>query len=476
MRRRSLQSLLIALAVAVTLLAWTTGAAVVWMVAEQHTQELHDQQLRHMAHLLLGLSGHEIDEMGPDTPMAARIANGQADARETLGDDYRYQLWTTSGRLLLTNFGMPSPSAMAPLGSTGYTWLHMDGGRWRVYASIDVDASKVMQVAEREERRDWVANSFHGTWAAWVALSMGLVIWPTVMLVRRLLRPLRDIASQLSQRSPSRLESVQVPDAPTELAPILRAINGLFARMAEALQRERNFTALAAHELRTPLAALRLQAQVADSTTDSEVRSRNLRDLVHSADRCAHLQEQLLTLARLDTAQSGDMSESIDLTEVIMEATAEIAVSARRKHVRISTHGDGSAIRGHAFGVRTLVRNLVSNAVRHAHEGGRVEIGIEGRSTTATLRIDDSGPGIPPELRERAFERFERLNSTANDGVGLGLSIVRAVADSHAAEITLGESNLGGLSVLVAFAGRRIDSLDPSEACASEALEVDGGP
>jgi signal transduction histidine kinase len=289
-----------------------------------------------------------------------------------------------------------------------------------------------------------------------VALSLLVVLLPTLLLVRRLLRPLRDLATQLGQRSPSKLASVQIADAPTELVPIVQATNGLFARMAEALHRERTFTSLAAHELRTPLAALRLQAQVADTTEDEAIRSRNLRELVRSADRCAHLQDQLLTLARLDTAQSGDLNETVDLTEVVMEATAEVAAAARRKSVRLSPHSDGSSVRAHAFGVRTLVRNLVSNAVRHAPEAGRVEIHVDGDGKDVRLRIDDSGPGIAADLRERAFERFERLNTTASDGVGLGLSIVRAVAEAHGAEVTLGDSSLGGLCATVRFRGRRV--------------------
>ena len=456
-RRWSLQTLLIAVAVMVTLIAWITGASLVWKVAEQHTQELHDGQLRHMAHLLLGLSGHELIEIGPDTPMAARIANGQADGKDTLGDDYRYQLWNSEGKLLLTNFGMPSAAAMAPLGRTGYTWLDMDGERWRVYSYVDDNTSQQMQVAECAGLRNWVASSLDGQLAGLMAVSLLLVLVPTLVLVRRLLRPLRDLASQLSLRSPLKLTSVQIPGAPTELVPIVQATNGLFSRMSDALDRERTFTSLAAHELRTPLAALRLQAQVADSTDDDAIRSRNLRELVRSADRCAHLQEQLLTLARLDIAQSGDLNENVNLTEVVMEATAEVAATARRKKVRLSPHSDGSEIRAHAFGVRTLVRNLISNAVRHTPDEGRVEIHVESDGADVRLSVDDSGPGIAADQRERAFERFERLNAVPSDGVGLGLSIVRTVAEAHGAEVTLGESALGGLRVTVCFRGRRVD-------------------
>jgi signal transduction histidine kinase len=454
-RRWSLQSLLVALAVLVTLIAWIAGGALVWRVAEHHSQALHDGQLRHMAHLLLGLSGHELIEIGADTPIAARIANGQADGKETLGEDYRYQLWTTEGRLLLTNFGLPSAAAMARLGRTGYSWLDMDGERWRIYSFVDAEAAQELQVAERAAVRSWLAGSLDATLLVLMAASLLLVLLPALLLLRLLLGPLRHLAQQLGMRSATNLTLLEVPGAPTELLPIVAASNGLFSRMADAIQRERSFTSLAAHELRTPLAALRLQAQVAAGTEDEAVRARNLSELVRSADRCAHLQEQLLTLARLDVAKPGDLNELINLTEVVMDAVAEVAADARRRHVRLATRSDGAALYGHAFGVRTLIRNLVSNAARHAPAQGRVEIHVEGQGVDVRVRVEDSGTGIPAELYARAFERFERLNAVPSDGVGLGLSIVRAVADAHGAEVTLGSSLLGGLAVVVLFHARR---------------------
>ncbi len=472
-RRWSLQSLLVALAVLVTLIAWVAGGSLVWRVAEQHAQEFHDGQLRHMAHMLLGLSGHELIEIGDSTPMEARIANGQADGKETLGDDYRYQLWKSEGRLLLTNFGLPSAAAMAPLGRSGYSWLNMDGERWRVYSLIDSDLAQELQVAERAAVRGWLAGSIDAKLLGLMALSLLAVLLPTLFLLRLLLGPLRHLAQQLGMRSATNLTRLEVPGAPTELLPIVAATNDLFRHMADAMQRERSFTSLAAHELRTPLAALRLQAQVAAGTENDAVRARNLRDLVRSADRCAHLQDQLLTLARLDAAKPADLNEILNMTEVVMEAVAEIAADARRRHVRLATRSDGVAMHGHPFGVRTLIRNLVSNAARHAPEQGRVEVHVEADGDDVRVRVEDSGAGIPVALRERAFERFERLNAVPSDGVGLGLSIVRAVADAHAAEVSLGDSALGGLAVVVLFRGRKADVLAMADDDAA-ALAVPG--
>lgn len=468
-RTWSLHSLLVLLAAQVTLVAWIAGGALVWKIAEGHSEALHDEQLRHMAHLLMGLSGPELIEIGPNTPISARIANGQADGKDTLGEDYRYQLWSSDGRLLLTNFGLPSAAVMAKLGSSGYSWLNMDGERWRVYALVDDDAKQELQVAERAAVRQWLAGSVDGRLILMIALSLMVVLVPSLYLLRRLLRPLRGLAHQLTTRSASNLAPVVVAGAPSELQPIVTATNALFAHMSEALIRESSFTSVAAHELRTPLAALRVQAQVAAGTKDEEVRSRNLRDLVVSADRCAHLQDQLLTLTRLDAAKAADLGEELNLTELVMDAVTEIAPEARRRHVRLTTHSDGVLMTGHAFGIRTLLRNLLANAMRHVPEQGRIDVRVDAEAADVRLQIEDSGPGIPAASRERAFDRFERLNSNDGNGAGLGLSIVRSVVQAHAAVVELSQADLGGLRVTVCFGGRRVDL--PADVDADDGVE-----
>jgi two-component system OmpR family sensor kinase/two-component system sensor histidine kinase QseC len=204
---------------------------------------------------------------------------------------------------------------------------------------------------------------------------------------------------------------------------------------------------------------LRVLADAVGRANDEVDRSRTLRELVHSVDHCAHLQEQLLTLSRLDVSKGGELNQEVELTEVVDEVMQGLLADARRGLVKVASHMDGSAIRGNRFGVLTLIRNVVGNAVRYTPAGGRVEISSAIMGSSAFVQVDDSGPGIPVSERERVFERFERLHSDLSTGVGLGLSIVRTVATAHDATVTLADSPLGGLRVVIEFKGRAIQRL-----------------
>lgn len=457
MKPWSLQKSLIAVAFAVSLGAWAAGGALTFVAAQRHAEELHDIALRHTAKLLLGLSVHEVDELA-GANLEARIANGKADTAATLGEDYRYQLWGPTGNLLLSNFGLPSAAAMAKMGSPGYSWLHMDGELWRVYTLVTPDSGEELQLAERAATRGWFLHAVDWKLLLLGPLSLLFVFVAGLVLVRRVMRPLRTLSDELDARTPANRAQMALDGAPSELQPIVRAMNGLFSRMGDAMAREMQFTSMAAHELRTPLASLRLLAQTVADADDPQVREGTIRDLIASVDRCAHLQEQLLTLARLDASRDADMAEEANFTELVSDAIAQVAQEARAKGIGISSRTDAALLCCHPFGVQTLLRNLLSNAVKYSPSGGRVEITVQSTRNDLRLVVDDSGCGIPEAERDRMFERFERLHRDQGAGVGLGLSIARSVVQAHGSTITLGDSPLGGLRVVVEFAGRRIDT------------------
>lgn len=452
----SLQTSVVAIAFLVSVVAWLAGGLVMWRVAERHAEEMHDEALRHMAQLLLGLSGHEVEELGAAT-LEARIANIRADTAQTLGSDYRYQLWSQEGQLLLSNFGLPSAAAMARMDSPGYSRLTMDGEGWRVYTLVSRELNQELQIAERDAARSWAGNALDWKLVLLVPGSLLAVFFPALLLVRRVMRPLHQVREQLDARTPTNLTHLDIAGAPSELLPIVAAMNALFRRMNEAMQREAQFTSMAAHELRTPLASLRLLAQTVAQTDDTAARQEVIHDLIASVDRCSHLQDQLLTLARLDASNESDMSIDVNLTELVMDVVGEIAPTARERGIRIHSHTDAAILNCHPFGVRTLLRNLLSNAVRYTPDGGRVELSVHGEGEDLTLTVDDSGCGIPASERERMFERFERMQRDQQSGVGLGLSIVRSVVQAHGSTIRLDDSPLGGLRVVVGFQARRVD-------------------
>jgi two-component system OmpR family sensor kinase/two-component system sensor histidine kinase QseC len=449
----SLQRMLVLFAVATTLLAWVSGVAMMAHSSHREVSELHDRELKQIALLLLGMSAHELEEMGPEASISDRIQNGRADNHAALGDDYRYQVWAADGRLLLTNFGLSSPAPMSRFGASGFSWLTMDGEAWRVYTMPSANNELYFQVAERGANRSWALLSLDSNHFALLIASFAIVLAPALAFLRHLLRPLRLMTAALQARSPSNLEPVQIGFVRTEIGAVVAAINALMHRVGDALKREREFTALAAHELRTPLATLRLLAEAVQNPAEEAYRKQDIEALIECADRCAHLQTQLLTLSRLETSEVHRSSEPIDMVDVVMEVMSDLRSEARKRDVRLATRLDDSTLVGHRFGVMTLLRNLASNAVRYSPPGGRVEVETQTNGSDVRLVVDDSGPGIPPAERERAFDRFVRLQHDGIDGVGLGLSIVRVVVDAHNARCELSESPMGGLRVTVTFVG-----------------------
>lgn len=455
----SLRQMLMVAVAGFTLMGWLAGGLITTHLAERTEAQLHEAELRQIGHLLLSLTEHELDELGPNADMKTRVQMAIADS-VALGDTYRYQIWAENGELLLGNFGVGQHAMMARFGQTGFTTTTMDGETWRVYSEYDVENRRHIQIAERDESAFNIWSAVDWKIALIMLSSPLIVLWPASLVLKRLLNPIDAVAHALERRSPDSLEPVPTRAVPREVAPMVYALNRLFERLDSALMRERTFTGVAAHEMRTPLAAIRVLAQVVRSADSVVERDDALDRLIVGTDRCAHLLDQLLTLQRLDAASEHDLNESIDLTDVVMEIVDATRAEAQRREVQISVRLDGSSLRGHRFGILTLLRNLISNAIAYSPRGGRIEIATSKEGDEVRVTVDDSGLGIPKQDRERAFSRFERLGAKSGTGVGLGLSIVRTVAAAHDASIRLDESPLGGLRVVACFEGRAIGEAD----------------
>jgi len=244
---------------------------------------------------------------------------------------------------------------------------------------------------------------------------------------------------------------------PQEIAPLVDELNRLLTRLNAAFRTQRAFVADAAHELRSPLTALRLELQLLDRAPDEGARREARANLGAAVERAIHLVEQLLTLARNEPREAADELSVISLERPVAEGIADAHALAAARRVELSLEGDPVAVRGDPEALRTLVRNLVDNAVRYTPEGGharvrtRIGSGSAEEAEWGLLEVADSGPGIPPADRERAFDRFYRRASSPQGGSGLGLAIVKAIADRHGAQVRLGDAPEGGLLVVVAF-------------------------
>jgi signal transduction histidine kinase len=278
---------------------------------------------------------------------------------------------------------------------------------------------------------------------------MGFWIW---LATWRGLKPLDAVAREIAARQPEKLEPVTPASAPSEVRPLVEAINGLFVRVEHALESERRFTADAAHELRTPLAALAAQAQVVQRARDAGERDHAIEQLIASTRRASRLVDQLLTLARLDPDNAA-VSETVSLDRLAENVCAAHGAEAMEKNIALELDAVSATIAGNADMLRILLRNLIDNAIRYTSAGGRVTVAV----APGILSVTDTGPGIPAAEHERVFNRFHRLAGQDTEGSGLGLSIVARIAERHGASVELGTGENGkGLRVTVRFSARPV--------------------
>jgi signal transduction histidine kinase len=427
--------LLLALLAALILSAAVMGAVTYRNVLAE-TETLFDYQLRQMA-----LSLRDQGEIATDQVSAF--------ADEDL--DFVVQIWTVDGRSIYASRAHSALPARALLGLADVT---VDGQTWRTFSVATRD--RVIQVAQpRQIRRRLAADAALHSVIPLLLLAplMALAIWWLAALT---LAPLRRLAAQVRERDEQSLAALPTAGLPDEVAPLVSALNALLQRLGQSLDTQRAFVSVAAHELRSPLTALKLQLRLLTRASDDESRAQAVTSLSTGIDRAARLVEQLLALARSEPGAPAIAMQVLDLSEVVRQAVADTVPFAQSRGTEFELFADTPVtIYGDRAALAMLARNLADNAVRYSPPGARVELRVDLTDGVPTLQVDDAGPGIPSAERERVFDRFYRRSShnelSDEQGTGLGLAIVRSVAARHGAEVTLGDSQLGGLRVTVRF-------------------------
>jgi signal transduction histidine kinase len=279
-------------------------------------------------------------------------------------------------------------------------------------------------------------------------IMIGAVAW----IVRRGLDPLRFVAAEVQRRDARTLAPLGTDHLPREIEPLVNELNRLLERLRQAFAAQRAFISDAAHELRSPLTALRLQLQLLDRAPDETERLEARARLGAAVERAIHLVEQLLTLARSEPQDAAMELENVDLAAAAADAIKDTHDLALARKIDLGLEAPpGLNVQGDREALRTLVRNLVDNAVRYTPPGGTVQVRCWSAAQRAQLEVSDTGPGIPPGEKKRVFDRFYRRAAAQEDGTGLGLAIVKAIAERHGAQIDLGEAPGGGLRVAVSF-------------------------
>lgn len=471
-RTRTLARVLGVLALALTVISWRS-----YSDAQHEIEELFDAQLAQSARLLEGMVGRDL---GPEVRAAMQQALDAAlrvrhdpEGPSALAEGHRYetklafQVLDEQGQVQVQSASAPPAllarllqqlgtagggASLAALGERlpGYHTITLDEAHWRLFVRQDLADRHWILVGEREDVRGELVGkiTLRSLLPDLIGLPlMALLVWSAIGLG---LRPLEQVVGLIKARDAENLAPLTLAPLPQELEPMVAALNRLLLQVTSLLEREKRFLADAAHELRTPLAVLRIHAQNALEAPEAADREAALQQLVAGVERATRVVNQLLTLARLEPDARQLAMAELDLAAYLRQELAELIPLALERDQELSFDHDEAAdfrLRGDAPSLGILLQNLVGNAVQYTPPGGRIAVTLRAEAQRLCLRVADSGPGVPAEQREQLFRRFFRQG--AGQGAGLGLSIVQRIVELHRGEIRLGEADLGGLLVEV---------------------------
>jgi len=435
---RARLTLLLLLAVLVTALA---QGVITWRAARAEIESVFDAQMERIA---LSLTGG----------LAASVLEGSVIDGPPGTQELIIQIWRADGIML---YRSPSARLLPPQAVIGFSDVQAAGEPYRVY-TLETN-TQVIQIAQAVSARRRMAGQLALRAVLPVALLAPVLMLIVGWVVGRALAPVQQLRQQLAQRHADDLAPLPVAGLPAEVAPLVSEMNGLLARLHAAWRQLSDFTADAAHELRSPLAALRLQVQGLQRADSPEARQVATERLLAGVDRATRLVEQLLALARHDGDGGGDRGAAaiapVDLAALARRAVHDAAAEAQAREIELRGPDAAASveIKGQSDALAVLLRNLIDNALRHTPAGGVVQVNARrGADGAAELAVEDSGPGIAPPERQRVLDRFYRVPGAPGHGSGLGLAIVQAVARRHGARVEVGESAaLGGAWVRVVW-------------------------
>ncbi len=465
-----------------------TLVASLWIQRDSthEVEELFDAELAQMARVLQSLlkvqlkrtqlvpfketlqyRSFEDSQQDPNSP----IYNAEA---TPLGHKYESKLafvvWNDQGDELLSS---QTQHRLSFSSVAGYDNEQLNNFHWRSFMLHDPQLELWIKVAQRSDVRDELTGEIvkNTLWPLLLTIPvLGLLI---AAVVRRGLSPLRRVSDQLAMRNPDNMEPLDSNRVPKEILNVVEAVNALLARLDQALERERRFTADAAHELRTPLAAIRIHAQNLQQQLHQQLHqqlqrqqpldqknqqatSSSPQQIITGVDRMTHVVEQLLALSRLEFSKK-IKTESLDLSKLLRQTMAEMAPLSldRQQHFELNS-AQPCIIKGNGDSLVMLCRNLLDNAIRYTPEAGQINVSITKKDRLICLSVADTGPGIPPQEYQKVLQRFYRLAGQTINGSGLGLSIVQQIVDQHGAHLSLHPSGLAdtGLEVRVCFSAQ----------------------
>ena len=428
----SLRARLLWFLLAAIVLAAMAQAVIAYRSARSDADEIFDYHMQQMA---LSLRS------------GAPLANHAGDLAGDAGnDDMVVQVWTPDGVQVFRSLSRAELPQRAVL---GFSNVRVNGATYRIF-SVQT-SNQTVQIAQDMAVRQRMAGALALRTVAPIALMAPLLMLVVWWVVSGSLAPVSRVRKQVAARQADDLSPVSENDLPDEVRPLVQELNLLFGRVKTAFEAQQHFVADAAHELRSPLAALKLQILSLERAENEQARAVAVGRLTAGIERATRLVEQLLVLARQEATEV--QLEPVQLSDLAKRTLADLAGAAQARQIDLGLqHADETTVQGKGDALLVMLRNLVDNAIKYTPQGGTVDLSLHNTPQGVQLTVEDSGPGISPEERERVFSRFYRVPGSEAGGSGLGLAIIKAIAERHGAVLTLDSSaRLGGLKVQLQF-------------------------
>lgn len=442
--RLSLRVRLTLLFLLLTSAAWGIASFVAWQQTTDKLDKLFDTQQLLFARRLSAMNFDELHTLAPQVRAKKKVKHGHLD-----DDALAFAIFTSDGNMVL-NDGENGQDILWGSNREGFSdgYLRDDDDEWRFLWLTTRDGRHRIAVGQEwDYRREMALDIVTSQLTPWL-VALPLMFLLLIVLLSRELAPLKKLANTLRARAPDSAETLNNENVPNEVRPLVDALNQLFIRTHDAMTRERRFTSDAAHELRSPLAALKVQTEVAQlSMDDPQGLDKALAQLHQGIDRATRLVDQLLTLSRLDSLAQLDDVQTISLDELLQSAVMDMYHPAQQAGVELRLYLNAANVMrtGQPLLLSLLVRNLLDNAVRYSTAGSQVDITLDVRE----FRVRDNGPGISPEALARIGERFYRPPGQEQPGSGLGLSIVKRIATLHSMTASFGNARDGGFEARI---------------------------
>ncbi|WP_198116762.1 ATP-binding protein [Massilia rhizosphaerae] len=434
----SLRGRLLWFLLAAITIAAVAQASIAYRTALNDADQIFDYHMQQMALSLrsrVPLTSAE-DAASADTPISGN-------------DDLVVQVWSPDG---VRVFRSASHAHLPQRAVLGFSNVRANGTTYRIF-SIQTDNQTVQVAQDLAVRRSMASNLALRTLGP-IAVMMPILMLVVWWVVSGSLEPVARVRKQVASRQADDLSPVSEAGLPDEVRPLVQELNLLFGRVRTAFAAQQHFVADAAHELRTPLAALKLQVQSLERSDGPDAKRLAVSRLTAGIERATRLVEQLLVLARQEASEAGGAPrQNVDLAGAAKRAVADLAGVASAKQIDLGLQrADSAEVEGQPDALMILLRNLIDNAIKYTPGGGTVDVSVVAESAGVRVSVEDSGPGIPPAERERVFDRFYRVPGSDAAGSGLGLAIIKSIAERHGATLALGESKrLGGLEATVTF-------------------------